>query len=327
MFLTDKLQLPLLELKVDLFYDAAKNVKDRDDHRVVQERLLDVAVPDEEASDRVIRLEDCLEAYFNNTVEVKRALERSSSVRSNGSASSDKAEITHVETRELSASNPGTPISIHPPSNPLNRVSGRHRTDSLITTRVEILKDATLDKPEPPMTSGIKRKESKEVGIPAYQFFNLMRPSPFYYLNPYHSYIPSPVPRLIDSIAWYSKTVGVETDGEISDYFKRAVPTLCIRLKRYGVNDKGEPFRKNTLIDIPIDIRLPHFVDEENVVQGGRLMGNFKVCSSPHVDICPYPRGYYQPRLIHVYSCLCNLSFAIEDYQLSKAIMSLLFVV
>jgi len=286
MFLTDKLQLPLLELKVDLFYDAAKNVKDRDDHRVVQERLLDVAVPDEEVSDRTIRLEDCLEAYFNNTVEVKRALKRSTSVRSNGSASSEKAEAAHIETVELAGSNPPTPISIHSPSSPLSRLGERHRADSLITTRVEILKEESLDRSaganskttDHPMRKGIQRKESKEVGIPAYQFFNLMRPSPSYLLNPYFSYVPSPVPGLIDSIAWYSKTVGVETDGEIADYFKKAVPTLCIRLKRYGVNDKGEPFRKNALIDIPVDIRLPHFVDEENVVHGGPLMGNFKVC-------------------------------------------------
>jgi len=294
MFLTDKLQLPLLELKVDLFYDAAKNVKDRDDHRVVQERLLDVAVPDEETSGRVIRLEDCLEAYFNNTVEVNRALKRSPSVRSSDSASSEKAEATHIETRELTVSNPGTPLSIHPPSNPLSRVNGRHRADSLITTRVEVLKEETLDRPEDgnsstdsPTRNRIQRKESKEVGIPAYQFFNLMRPSPFYHINPYLSYNPSPVPGLINNIAWYSKTAGVESDGEIADYFKKAVPTLCIRLKRYGVSDKGEPFRKNTLIDIPVDIRLPHFIDEENVVHDGPLMGNFKVCSSS-IKACAY---------------------------------------
>ena len=282
MFLTEKLQLPLLELNVNIFYDSVKDAKDRDDHKVVQERLLDVAVPDEETSGRVTRLEDCLEAYFNNTVEVKRALNRSSSVRSNGSASSEKAEVTHVEARELTTSNPGTPLSIHPPSSPLSRLSGRHRADSLITTRIELLKEPSLgaQECEPPETTNttirdqLKRKESKEVGIPAFQFFNLLRP--YYHMNPYFSYIPPPVSGLINNIAWYTKSTGVGSDGEIADYFKRAVPTLCIRLKRYGVNEKGEAFRKNTLIDIPVDIRLPHFIDEEHVV-GGPLMGNFKV--------------------------------------------------
>ncbi|KAG9249228.1 ubiquitin carboxyl-terminal hydrolase-domain-containing protein [Calycina marina] len=257
MFLTEKLHLPLLELKQDIYYDVYGAAKDsKDDHRVIQERLLDVAVP-EEVSGRIIRLEDCLETYFNNTVEVQRAPNRSLSVQSNLS-SEEKAEATHVESKELSSSNPGTPLSIHPPATPLSRLGMRHRTDSLITTRitekeVEDLegREAEQSSPGEMTTKPLRRKASKEVGIPAYQFFNLM--------------------------PWYTKSTGVGVDGEIAEYFKRAVPTMCIRLKRYGMNDKGEPIRINTLIDIPVDIRLPHFVDEENIIQGGPLMGNFKL--------------------------------------------------
>jgi Ubiquitin carboxyl-terminal hydrolase len=67
-FLTETLQLPLLSLQVDLFHQGM-NVKE--DHKVVYERLLNLAVPPE-ADGRVIKLEDCLEEYFNARVDVMR---------------------------------------------------------------------------------------------------------------------------------------------------------------------------------------------------------------------------------------------------------------
>src|ERR1700761_2427911 len=80
-FITDKLALPLLTLKMDVFHTGKD---DSDDHRIVKERLLDVAIPDppEDApeSGYTMKLEDCLENYFNNKIEVKRYLQRRSTV-------------------------------------------------------------------------------------------------------------------------------------------------------------------------------------------------------------------------------------------------------
>lgn len=67
-FLTETLQLPLLSLQVDLFHQG---MKEKDDHKVVYERLLNLAVP-EDADGKGIRLEDCLEEYFNARVDVLR---------------------------------------------------------------------------------------------------------------------------------------------------------------------------------------------------------------------------------------------------------------
>ncbi|KAH8594807.1 ubiquitin carboxyl-terminal hydrolase-domain-containing protein [Bisporella sp. PMI_857] len=254
-FLTDKLQLPLLDLRMDLYYDSTKDSKD--DHKVVQERLLDVAVPDEEPG-RVIKLEECLENYFNNTVQVKRDLKRSdtvSSVQSHGSKSSEKEEALHIETRELTNSNPGTPISPLTPSTPMSQKFRRNRTDSLIATRVKLEQnegregETSTDLDTKPILSR-SAKESKEVTTSAWQFFSLM--------------------------PWYSRNTSLESGGEIAEYFKRTAPTLCIRLKRYTM-ENGKPARKNTPIDIPIDIRLPHFPDDDDVSDGPSLMQKFKL--------------------------------------------------
>lgn len=67
-FLTETLQLPLLSLQVDLFHQGQRDV---DDHKVVYERLLNLAVPPDPEG-KGIKLEDCLEEYFNAQVDVLR---------------------------------------------------------------------------------------------------------------------------------------------------------------------------------------------------------------------------------------------------------------
>lgn len=67
-FLTEKLELPLLSLQVDLFHQGKH---DKDDHKIVYERLLNLAVPSDSGGNG-IKLEDCLEEYFNTQVDVLR---------------------------------------------------------------------------------------------------------------------------------------------------------------------------------------------------------------------------------------------------------------
>jgi hypothetical protein len=43
------------------------------------------------------------------------------------------------------------------------------------------------------------------------------------------------------------------------------------------MTEDGRAIRKNTFIDIPLDIRLPHFIQDEVVSEDGPLMGNFKL--------------------------------------------------
>ena len=90
-FITEKLDLPLLTLKMDIFHTGKEDAAD--DHKFINERLLDVAIPeDPNGQRREITLEDCLEAYFNNRVEVKRYLERRSTLSSTKPAFDNKAK-------------------------------------------------------------------------------------------------------------------------------------------------------------------------------------------------------------------------------------------
>ncbi|ANB12046.1 hypothetical protein AWJ20_279 [Sugiyamaella lignohabitans] len=72
-FITEKLSMPLLTLRVDIAH-AGKEVAE-DDHKLVNERLLLVPIPGER-TDPPVTLEECLERYFANSVEVSRQLER-----------------------------------------------------------------------------------------------------------------------------------------------------------------------------------------------------------------------------------------------------------
>lgn len=112
-FITEKLALPLLTLKMDIFHTGKEDVSD--DHKFVNERLLEVAIPEEPKDGTVIALEDCLETYFNNRIEVKRYLERRGTLNSGRPRSSvdlTKGSASHVEVAEYEDSQPSTPVSL-----------------------------------------------------------------------------------------------------------------------------------------------------------------------------------------------------------------------
>lgn len=52
---------------------------------------------------------------------------------------------------------------------------------------------------------------------------------------------------------------------------------LGICLKRYSVAADGTPQRVHTQIDIPVEIGLPHFIQDDHIESDGLLYGNFKL--------------------------------------------------
>lgn len=281
-FITETLQLPLLTLKMDIFHTGAED--DKDDHKLIQERLLEVAVPDETPGSEGITLEHCLENYFNNRVEVRRHLARSNTLSSvkSGKEVKDEEASQHVEVTELAWSTPNTPISGSLPSAPIPiRPGGRLRTTSIIRQRVVEEKpqeDGGSSEIIPGSPSTRKGSLRKEVLMPAWQFFNLLRPSPIYFglVAFYNSLSPMSI-LLIKSIAWYNRTQPALTDADVASHFVKTRPVLGICLKRYGWREDSTPFRKNTFIDIPTDTKVPHFVEDDAVVENGPLLGNFKL--------------------------------------------------
>jgi hypothetical protein len=119
-FITETLQLPLLTLQVDLFHQG-KN--DEADHKVVYERLLNLAVPPD-PDGKGLKLEDCLEEYFNAQVDVQR-----DSLDEKGAR---RLTITSPVTRSSGGFN--TPISPAGPATPV-------ATDPSVKTTIRIVTD------------------------------------------------------------------------------------------------------------------------------------------------------------------------------------------
>ena len=175
-FITGKLELPLLTLKMDLYHTGKEDSKD--DHKFINERLLEVAIPNDPTGERKeISLEECLEDYFNNRVEVKRYLERRSTINSMRKNSS-----IHVETVELEDDlSPMTPLSPSPTyASPLRPAMSRNRAPSIIQERYIPNRNPSAYSALAPVESKDSARSRagsvrKEVVMPAWQFFSLIR--------------------------------------------------------------------------------------------------------------------------------------------------------
>ena len=169
---------------MDIYHTGKEDAAD--DHKFVNERLLEVAIPSEREDGRVITLEDCLEIYFNNRIEVKRHLQRRNTVQSVRSMDTNKGHTTHIEAAEVS-SGPNSPTISTPttslaPISPIRPVDGRRRADSIFSERYVESKEFSEKKLLEEMSiyggNGRPRGGSllrKEVMMPAWQFFSLIR--------------------------------------------------------------------------------------------------------------------------------------------------------
>ena len=169
---------------MDIFHTGKEDASD--DHKLVHERLLEVSVPEEPKDGQAITLEDCLETYFNNRIEVRRYLQRKNTVtsmRSRTSVDSRKGYALHVETAEINDSQSSSPqeSSPLPASSPSRITFSRHRAPSIIQEHY-IAEKSELYGLSPTAendTDGLGRQPTgtvrKEVMMPAWQFFSLIR--------------------------------------------------------------------------------------------------------------------------------------------------------
>ncbi|KAJ5573659.1 uncharacterized protein N7459_008086 [Penicillium hispanicum] len=264
-FITEKLELPLLTLKMDIYHTGKEDASD--DHKFINERLLEVAIPPESEDGQTLTLEDCLEAYFNNRIEVKRYLERRNtltSIHSVDSLSLSKGFTAHVEevdtTPTLSPVQSSSPRMEKP--SPWSSFSEFNealasrklgRRDSIVQER--FIPDSTEETPagNESSTSDEKQRKGvirKEVMMPAWQFFSL--------------------------IPWYTDNTPTN-DAQVAAHFSSKRPILGMCLKRYSFTPKGTAVRLNTYIDIPTEIGLPHFIQDDNMDADAPIYGNFKL--------------------------------------------------
>lgn len=234
-FITETLALPLLTLKMDIFHTGKEEATD--DHKFVNERLLEVAVPEEAGDGRIITLEECLETYFNNRIEVRRYLERTNttkSMQSRRSIDSSKCSVSHVETVVLDESELASPIGPDVPSTTATKSSVqasaiRRRAPSIIQDRFLSEKQGSFGVPssieEDVGLSGRPRAGSvRQVMMPAFQFFSLLRKSWFRLLirMPYAI-------TTNDIIAWYTDNKP-SSDAQVAAHFSSTRPILGMHI-------------------------------------------------------------------------------------------------
>ena len=246
---------------MDIFHTGKEDTND--DHKFINERVLELAVPEEPSDGHVITLEECLELFFNNKIEVKRYLDlldrrnTLNSIRSHQSFDSTKGHASHVEIAEFDTSQPSSPIALQPsvaaiPVSPIAASYQRHRAPSIIQEHYVDEKSVMLGRSpsiaeEPRGRNGRVRKE---VMMPAWQFFSL--------------------------IPWYTNNVP-SNDAQVAAHFSSSRPILGICLKRYSMLPNGTAVKRNTHIDIPLEIGLPHFIQDDKMAEDGPAFGNFKL--------------------------------------------------
>lgn len=265
-FITEQLQLPLLTLKTELFHVGAEDVTG--DHKLVEERLLDVAVLPDREDGRAIQLEDCLEEYFNNRVEVRRLLKRSNTTKHSQSekpCQHSQLRVTEVQSGSttpdgqdcLGSLPPATFVDNSEDQDEPSSPKPRARAPSIIKRTFSF--DGSCCDMEAELETGevvhMPRKGSrqrKEVQIPAWAMSSLI---PFY-------------------TADKPTNNSLTNDAQVAWHLTSFRPVLGICLKRYAVLENGETIRRDALIDIPLQIAFPHFIQQEDE----SMFGNFKIC-------------------------------------------------
>lgn len=241
--------MPLLTLKMDIAHGGL-DIPD-DDHKFINERLLNVAIPSEADTNGPITLEKCLEDYFNNRVDVQRKLELRAVTSTVDPLLLDEkpplSAASHIEYSDLGSA-PSTPNTPSP-------LSESGRKGSLFRT-VEGSKTIHGIPKQRRRASSLR----KEITIPAWQFFNLL---PFY----------------------TDCTSGAEKDRSTSkssfaNHFSSKRPIIGLCLKRYTWSAAGTPIRNGVEIKIPTEIELPHFVGDDDMEDSGkfRLLLQSAVC-------------------------------------------------
>lgn len=247
---------------MDIFHPGKEEAGD--DHRFINERILEVAVPEDADDGRLITLEGCLENYFNNRIEVKRYLERRNTLKSKlsrRSASSFKGQTLHIETAEVEDSQtpitskkwPFSPSSPKSPGKPLDSFT---RNEGIVrdfwasekseVSEISSPSETEIDNQGRPRAGSMR----KEIMLPAWQFFNL--------------------------IPWYTDN-SASNDAQVASHFASVRPVLGICLKRYSVLPSGQPIRRDTHIDIPVDIGLPNYIQDDVISEHGPTSRQFKL--------------------------------------------------
>ncbi|KAF5023238.1 hypothetical protein F66182_4713 [Fusarium sp. NRRL 66182] len=273
-FITETLQLPLLSLQVDLFHQGKK---DKDDHKVVYERLLNLAVPPD-PEEKGLKLEDCLEEYFNAQVDVKRDSEDGKKLGVEEKSRSGTPTLKHRDTVRImteergEASTPVSPLAFTPlertptsEKGPLLSPDDDKAKDDNVPDDKEEGEVTTVEMVDKPTirarsTSVIQRVVLDEEGRPSTPDNITMLQKAMRKGSTVVKAVTIPAWQFFRLIPWHAlSSTEPRNNTEVAMNFEQR-PVVGICLKRYAMTESGQPKRHNTFIDIPDSLRLPHFM-------------------------------------------------------------------
>lgn len=292
-FITDKLDMPMITLKLDIEHEGKENLSD--DHKLVNERLLLVSVP---SGSEPVLLEQCLEQYFANSIHVSRQLERR---RTWSTINNNNSSLSMRRSRKVS-------LCIHSPDLPnlvksatlnsitstleedvivgkdpegdlddLSAVLGKYQRYSLRSTASDTAStsdnppaynticgpDGAIQLPEkPPLSPGSESSNpnvlwngKNEITLPAWMFLQLV---PFYTNTSAHS-VESP-----------SKNNGTSLPvPRATEQFATTRPVLGICLKRSEWSEDNQSTLNTRKVLVPSVIHFPSFVADDE--EGGEV--------------------------------------------------------
>ncbi|KAK6455443.1 ubiquitin carboxyl-terminal hydrolase-domain-containing protein [Scheffersomyces xylosifermentans] len=289
-FLTETLSMPLLTFKIDIKHGGKYSKED--DEKISKERILFVSLPDEDdppppkppsknekapaanPDEEGILLEECLEHYFNNSISVKRELERRATLEriNPGEVSYHDTDVipeNEVAMSTISSVNPALAERTHSEAISLKSVTSStrpapHKSNPFrysSRTRSSTLSIWSLNDGE--STGGTVK--SKEVNLPAWMFLRLL---PFYTDDNNQT------------------TAANQSIARNSKEFVNRRPILPICLKRYSFDmTNASAKRSQKRIIIPPIIDLPQFVadDVDEETPGNyRLILESAICHRGH---------------------------------------------
>ncbi|KAK1835348.1 ubiquitin C-terminal hydrolase [Podospora conica] len=303
-FITETLQLPLLALQVDLFHQGEK---DEDDHKVVHERLLNLAIPPDPEG-RGVKLEDCLEEYFNTTVDVLRDTleEKRKDAESRRSIRivSDDGEspatemgsevagstLTTMSSQSAESSQTADKIAVKPvpwastssfSQSPLQTPTSPFGQRPVDTRGYSVRSLDSRPAARSRSASLIQRISvgDSKVASPSKEKEPLI-PEEGHAAPTMATAITIPAWQFFRLIPWHATSNSEPSnDAEVAMNFDQR-PVLGICLKRYMMTEEGLPIRHNTLVDIPDSLRLPRFMirDDADIAEDpSGLSGEYKL--------------------------------------------------
>ncbi|KAK9450455.1 ubiquitin carboxyl-terminal hydrolase-domain-containing protein [Limtongia smithiae] len=289
-FITEKLKMPLLTLKMDIAH--AGQAVDKDDHKFINERLLHVPVLGLPA-DPPITLEACLEEYFANSVVVKRAIERRQSMSL--SIYNGKPSIAYIEDSEsfpYETRSRSSTIDMRPEAIVARRaLAGTNSSnDTLAQLRnykqrapesaislTSTVSAGMISANAPSSSTSVDTSKPLSSPIRATANGPLRRRST---LRTAQNEILLPAWAFLQLLPFYTDCTPQSTSTE---HFALKRPVLPICLKRYSWSSTGTAIRNDRKVIIPEVINFPHFVAEDphehGQSEGGEdaLFGNFRL--------------------------------------------------